>query len=89
MTKVDGAVCDLGHAQNRSGDGAGCSKCCAQIKGGDDVFPLSAASSSAMERDDAATEGGLGAVSPPRWSSDVARNAPQPALLCLSVPLSF
>ena len=53
------------------------------------LFPLSATSSSAMERDDAATEGGSGAVNPPRWSSDVARNTPQPALLCLSVPLSF
>ena len=38
MTKVDGAVCDLGHAQDRGGDGAGCSKCRAQIRGGDDVF---------------------------------------------------
>ena len=38
MTKVDGAVCDLGHAQDMGGDGAGCSKCRAQIRGGDDVF---------------------------------------------------
>ena len=38
MTKVDGAVCDLGHAQVRGGDGAGCSKCHAQIRGSDDVF---------------------------------------------------
>ena len=38
MTMVDDAVCDLGHAQDRGGDGAGCSKCRAQIRGGDDVF---------------------------------------------------
>ena len=38
MTMVDGAVCDLGHAQDRVGDGAGCSKCRAQIRGGDNVF---------------------------------------------------
>ena len=38
MTMVDGAVCDLGHAQNRGGDGPGCSKCRVQIRGGDDVF---------------------------------------------------
>ena len=38
MTMVDGAVCDLGHAQDRGGDGTGCSKCRAQIRGGDDVF---------------------------------------------------
>ena len=38
MTMVDGVVCDLGHAQDRGGDGAGCSKCRAQIRGGDDVF---------------------------------------------------
>ena len=38
MTKLDGAVCDLGHAQNRGGGGAVCSKCRAQIRGGDDVF---------------------------------------------------
>src|SRR6185369_7531128 len=38
MTKVDGAVCDLGHAQDRGDDGASCSKCRAQIRGGDDVF---------------------------------------------------
>ena len=38
MTKVDGAVCDLGHAQDRGDDDAGCSKCRAQIRGGDDVF---------------------------------------------------
>src|SRR6185437_15521233 len=38
MTKVDGAVCDFGHAQDRGGDGVGCSKCRAQIRGGDDVF---------------------------------------------------
>ena len=38
MTMVDGAVCDLGHTQGRSGDGAGCSKCRAQISGGDGVF---------------------------------------------------
>ena len=38
MTMVDGAVCDLGHAQDRGGDNAGCRKCHAQIRGGDDVF---------------------------------------------------
>ena len=38
MTMVDGAVCDLGHAQDRGGNGAGCSKCRAQIRGGDDDF---------------------------------------------------
>ena len=38
MTMVDGTVCDLGHAQDRGGDGASCSKCRAQIRGGDDVF---------------------------------------------------
>ena len=38
MTMVDDAVCDLGHAQDRGGDGVGCSKCRAQIKGRDDVF---------------------------------------------------
>ena len=32
MTMVDGVVCDLGHAQDRGGDGAGCSKCRAQIR---------------------------------------------------------
>ena len=32
MTMVDRAVCDLGHAQDKGGDGAGCSKCCAQIR---------------------------------------------------------
>ena len=38
MMMVDGVVCDLGHAQDRGGDGAGCSKCRAQIRGGDDIF---------------------------------------------------
>ena len=38
MTKVDGAVCDLGHDQDRGGNSAGCSKCRAQIRGGDDLF---------------------------------------------------
>ena len=33
MTMVDGAVCDLGHAQDRGGG-----KCRTQIRGGDDVF---------------------------------------------------
>ena len=32
MTMVDDAVCDLGHAQGRGGDGAGCSKCRTQIR---------------------------------------------------------
>ena len=38
MMIVDGAVCDLGHAQDRGGNSAGYSKCRAQIRGGDDVF---------------------------------------------------
>ena len=38
MTMVDGAVCGLGHAQDRGGDGADCSKCRAQIRSGDDIF---------------------------------------------------
>ena len=36
MMMVDGAVCDLGHAQDRGGDRAGYNKCRAQIRGGDD-----------------------------------------------------
>ena len=38
MTMVDGAVCDLGHAQDRGGDSASCSKYRARIRGGDYVF---------------------------------------------------
>ena len=38
MMMVDGAVCDLGHAQDGGGDGADCSKCRTQIRGGDGVF---------------------------------------------------
>ena len=37
---VDGTVCDLGHAQDRGGDGAGCSKCRAQIRGWRRRLPL-------------------------------------------------